>query len=90
MTNDTRPVASSNINLCPWGCSIQPPHRHTGFPGDQNDLVTYTGAWLAYYADQSGMAIFASEVEALRYAVEHSMQVTFWQFGTDRSEAINR
>lgn len=86
MTDDN-PTTVLNPNLCPWGCSFQPPHRHTGFPGDPDDLVTYTGAWLAYYTDQSGMAIFGTEVEALRYAVERSMQVIFWQYGTDLGEA---
>lgn len=74
---------------CPWSCSIVTPHRHTGFPGDPGDCVTYTGAWLAYYVDRSGMAIFGSEVEALRYAVEESMQVRFWPFGTGFNRVID-
>lgn len=39
------------------------------------------GAWVAYYADWSGAAIFDSEVEALRHAVEHHMEVRFVQWG---------
>lgn len=31
--------------------------------------------YLAYYDDWSGFALFATEVEALRHAVEHSMKV---------------
>jgi len=31
--------------------------------------------WIAYHMDWSGFAIFETEIEALRYAVEHSMQV---------------
>lgn len=31
--------------------------------------------WLAYYRDWSAFAIFETEIEALRYAVEHTMQV---------------
>lgn len=29
--------------------------------------------WMAYYFDGSGIAIFASEIDALRYAVRHGM-----------------
>ena len=31
--------------------------------------------WMAYHTDWSGFALFATEIEALRYAVAHSMQV---------------
>lgn len=46
------------------------------------------GCWATYYPDRSGMAIFASEVDALRYAVGNSMQVFFWAYGLDLSEAV--
>lgn len=48
------------------------------------------GAWLAYYPDHSGLAIFGDEVEALRYAVEHSMQIIFWEYGQDVTDATKR
>lgn len=31
--------------------------------------------WFAYYTDLSGFAAFRSEMEALRFAVEHSMRI---------------
>lgn len=31
--------------------------------------------WFAYYSDWSGMAVFDNEVDALRHAVEHHMEV---------------
>ena len=34
-----------------------------------------TTVWMAYYLDWSQFALFETEVEALRHAVEHSMQV---------------
>lgn len=39
------------------------------------------GVWLAYYSDWSGISMFASEVEALRHAVDNSMSVGFCRFG---------
>jgi hypothetical protein len=46
------------------------------------------GVWLAYYNDWSGMAVFATEVEALRYAVQKGMAVAFAKFGVDLKEAV--
>jgi hypothetical protein len=43
-----------------------------------------SGIWLAYYADWSGVAVFATEIEALRYAVGRSMQVEFREWGEIR------
>lgn len=31
--------------------------------------------WMAYYSDRSAIVLFETEMEALRHAVEHSMQV---------------
>lgn len=42
-----------------------------------------SGVWLAYYSDMSGVVPFCSEVEALRHAVQHGMQVKFARFGDD-------
>lgn len=42
------------------------------------------GFWLAYYSDYSGFAVFATEIEALRYAVDRSMQVEFKNWGEGR------
>lgn len=39
------------------------------------------GAWLAFYEDMSGMALFSSELAAYRHANGTSMQVAFWPFG---------
>jgi hypothetical protein len=46
------------------------------------------GVWLAYYSDWSGMAVFATEIEALRYAVEKSMIVSPVVYGVDLKEAV--
>lgn len=45
--------------------------------------VQPAGVWLAYYSDWSAAQIFATEIEARRYAADLSMTVTFWQHGTD-------
>ena len=41
------------------------------------------GVWVTYYSDRSAVVVFATELEALRHAVELSMQVEFRQFGVD-------
>ena len=45
--------------------------------------------WLAYYRDGSEVAVFGSELEALRHAVENGMQVRSQDvdvvFGTSRA-----
>jgi len=41
------------------------------------------GAWITYYPDYSGMALFCDELNALRYAMEHSMQVKFVRHGEE-------
>jgi hypothetical protein len=46
------------------------------------------GVWLAFYRDWSGLAVFATEVEALRYAVGKGMAVAFAKFGEDLREAV--
>jgi hypothetical protein len=43
-----------------------------------------SGVWLAYYTDWSGLAVFATEIEALRYAVDHTMSVAFREWGEIR------
>jgi hypothetical protein len=50
--------------------------------------VGLTRVWLAYYDDWSAMAVFMTEVEALRYAVEHSMRAKEVRFGIDLREAV--
>lgn len=47
------------------------------------------GAWIAYYSDWSGMAVFADELNCLRYAVEHRMDARFVPLGADLREAVN-
>ena len=45
--------------------------------------------WLAYYEDFSGLVIFASEIEALRHAVDHTMKVAKIRAGEDlRDQAL--
>lgn len=39
------------------------------------------GAWVAYYLDMSAAAVFATEVDALRYAQSNSMEVKFVEYG---------
>jgi hypothetical protein len=39
--------------------------------------------WVAYYYDRSGVAVFETEIEALRYALANSMQVKRAPFGVD-------
>lgn len=51
-------------------------------------LTAPFGVWIAYYQDRSGLAIFESEIEALRRAVEHSMQVAYVKYGADVWESI--
>jgi hypothetical protein len=46
-------------------------------------------AWIAYYDDWSGFALFAEEIEALRYAVDRCM-VAPVAFGVDLREGLNR
>lgn len=41
------------------------------------------GVWVAYYADGSGFVMFATEVEALRHAVDNGMMVRFARFGDE-------
>ena len=42
-----------------------------------------TTPWLAYHYDRSGAVLFATEVEALRYAVENHMHVKQVVWGED-------
>ena len=37
--------------------------------------------WVAYYPGWTGIAVFATEIEALRYAVEHEMKVARFASG---------
>lgn len=43
-----------------------------------------SGVWLAFHSDWSGIAVFATEIEALRHAQEHTMTVEFRQWGEIR------
>lgn len=50
--------------------------------------MTIIGAptWIAYYSDWSNFAIFAHEIEALRYAVEHRMDgVQQVEYGAEKA-----
>jgi hypothetical protein len=37
----------------------------------------WAGSWVAYYSDWSSLSIFHSEIDALRFAVDKSMDVIF-------------
>jgi hypothetical protein len=50
--------------------------------------MTSDGVWLAYYSDWSGMAVFESELECLRYAVDKTMTVKYVPFGQDLRDAV--
>lgn len=41
------------------------------------------GAWVTYYNDWSGIAIFENEIDALRFAVANHMDVKFVEWGGD-------
>lgn len=56
-------------------------------------LITGAGhptgyVWVAYYPDYSGFVPFGLEVDALRHAVTHSMEVIRVPFGASLSDAI--
>lgn len=61
-------------------CGASPGEEHT-----PNCLairrVENRGVWFCYYTDYSGFAVFEHEIEALRYAVEKSMQCEFRPWG---------
>jgi hypothetical protein len=44
---------------------------------------------VAYYPDWSGLAVFAEEIHALRYAVDHAMSCEFVPFGVDVRESVS-
>lgn len=46
--------------------------------------------WMTYYADWSGMAVFHSEIKALRHAVEHRMEIMEVPEGVDLRELANK
>ena len=52
-------------------------------PTDPEPSSAVDGVWVTYYSDRSAVVVFATELEALRHAVELSMQVEFRQFGVD-------
>lgn len=48
----------------------------------QGFIESTGGCWVARYDDWSAVAVFGSELEALRYAMQHSMnQVIYVQWG---------
>lgn len=46
------------------------------------------GCWLAYDSGFNTTAVFSSEVQALRWAVERGLHVTRVPFGVDLKQAI--
>ena len=57
--------------------------RMSKLPNPDKFPETPEGAWVAYYPDLSGVAVFSSELEALRYAVSRSMLVKFLEYGKE-------
>ena len=47
------------------------------------------GFWLAYWPDLSGLVAFSEEIDALRHAVENSMDVRWIQFDVDIRSQLN-
>jgi hypothetical protein len=47
----------------------------TAWPGE--------GVWVAFNSDGSAFVPFATEIEALRYALPYAMAVTFARYGDD-------
>ena len=41
------------------------------------------GCWVVYYSDRSGIAMFPTEIEALRVAVDRKMECKFVEWGVD-------
>lgn len=39
------------------------------------------GVWISYFDDWSGVSAFASEIDAMRHAVEHGCRVAFAPWG---------
>lgn len=54
-------------------------------PVVETDKFSY---WLAYYSDFSEFAVFATEIHALRFAVENDMQVAELGYGDLVREAL--
>jgi hypothetical protein len=48
------------------------------------------GVWVAFYQDGSGVYLFRSEVEALRFAVDRSAAVVFVEWGVEVREATRQ
>ena len=50
-----------------------------------SDPTSSGGCWIVRYSDWSGIAVFATELEALRYANDNGvMQAEFHQWGEVR------
>lgn len=49
-----------------------------------------SGYWLAYHGDWSGFVACATEIEALRYAVDYSMSVAFVRWGEEPRQVVRR
>lgn len=54
----------------------------------QPSTPTIPGLWIAFHGDMSGIAVFATEIEATRHAAEHSMRVRSVTLPCDDLRAI--
>jgi hypothetical protein len=61
---------------CPW--HLDAGHLDADRRADALDAV-----WIARYPDCSALAAFATEIDALRHAVKHSMEVVRVPWGED-------
>lgn len=48
---------------------------------EEGQQVRTGGCWIAFHSDWTCFAIFDTELDALRFAVEHSMNVEFREWG---------
>ena len=62
-------------------------HREWEQLGDTTQARQATGGvWVAHYTDMIVGAIFATEVECLRYSLANGTAATWWPFGKDAHE----
>lgn len=73
-----------NITVMALAAEIRRLRERASVLHEVNDAEN--GCWLAYHGDFSGLAVFSEEVDALRYAVENSMKVSYVLWGEELRE----
>ena len=77
---DTKVIGGGSLVGC-GGSSIYP---YTTWPTNTLPYIAPTSeAWVAFDEDQLELVAFPSEIEALRYAVDHGMRVKRIQWGAE-------